>query len=54
MTLSELSVPKCNLGVIEKAMLQGVDWSSDHIFCLLTVKKCDVGESEKGLFQGVA
>jgi len=48
-----LTSPKCDLGEVEKAMIQGVAFHFELIFGLLTIPKCDLGELEKTMLQGL-
>jgi len=52
-----LTIPKCDLLDVEKAMFQGLACKSQLIFGLWTSTKCDLGELKKRLFywlQGTA
>jgi len=48
-----LTNPKCDLGVVEKAMFQIPALHSQLILVLSTSAKCDLDEVEKAMFQGL-
>jgi len=45
---------KCELGEVEKAMLQGLAFNFYFIFGLLNIPKCDLFEVVIPLFRGLA
>jgi hypothetical protein len=48
-----MNVPKYDLRVVDKAMFQGVNRPSEHIFCLLGIQKCDLDVVEEAMIQVV-
>jgi len=48
-----LTIPKCDLFEVEKAMFQGFSCHFELIFGLLTIPKCDLGEDVKAMFKGL-
>ena len=47
-----LTVPKFNLGEVEKAMFQGLPCHFELIYGILTIAKCELLEVENSMFKG--
>ena len=48
-----LTIPKCDLVYVEKAMFQSLAWHSQLILGLWNYPKCDLDEVEKAMIQVV-